>query len=137
MAASDTAGLTLGTNITAYITRLLRLSVIQCLEQDYILALRARGTDSPKILGKHVFKNTLIPVITIVGLEFGLILEGAVVTEVVFSWPGLGSLMVDAISNRDYPLIQGVVLFTGAIFVFINFGVDLICSVLDPRIRMK
>jgi peptide/nickel transport system permease protein len=129
--------LTLGTSITAYIARLLRLSVVQSLASDHILALRARGTDSPKVLGKHLLKNTLIPVLTIVGLEFGLILEGAVVTEVVFSWPGLGSLMVDAICNRDYPLIQGVVLFTGAIFVSINFGVDLICSALDPRIRMK
>lgn len=129
--------ITLGTSITAYIARLLRLSVIQSLESEHILALRARGTDSPRVLGKHVLKNTLIPLVTIVGLEFGLILEGAVITEVVFSWPGLGSLMVDAISNRDYPLIQGVVLFTGAIFVLINFGVDLICSTLDPRIRMQ
>ena len=129
--------LTLGTSLTAYIARLLRLSVIQSLESEHVLALRARGTDSPRVLGKHIFKNTLIPVVTIVGLEFGLILEGAVITEVVFSWPGLGSLMVDAISNRDYPLIQGVVLFTGAIFVLINFGVDLICSTLDPRIRMQ
>ncbi len=129
--------LTLGTSITAYIARLLRLSIIQSLESEHILALRARGTQSPKVMAKHVIKNTLIPLITIVGLEFGLILEGAVITEVVFSWPGLGSLMVDAISNRDYPLIQGVVLFTGAIFVFINFAVDLICSTLDPRIRLK
>ena len=129
--------LTLGTSITAYMARLLRLSIGQSLESDYILALRARGTDSPRVLGKHIFKNALIPLITMVGLEFGLILEGAVVTEVVFSWPGLGSLMIDAICNRDYPLIQGVVLFTGTIFVLINFGVDLICSTLDPRIRMK
>ncbi|WP_020587194.1 ABC transporter permease [Desulfobacter curvatus] len=129
--------LTLGTSITAYIARLLRLSVIQSLASDHVLALRARGTDSFKVLSKHVVKNTLIPLVTIVGLEFGLILEGAVITEVVFSWPGLGSLMVDAICNRDYPLIQGVVLFTGAIFVLINFVVDLICSALDPRIGLK
>lgn len=129
--------MTLGTSITAYIARLLRLSVIQSLKSDHILALRARGTDGAKILAKHVVKNTLIPLVTIVGLEFGLILEGAVITEVVFSWPGLGSLMVDAICNRDYPLIQGVVLFTGTIFVLINFGVDLVCSALDPRIRLK
>ena len=129
--------ITLGTSITAYITRLLRLSVIQSLESDHILALRARGTDSFLVLGKHLCKNTLIPVVTIVGLEFGLILEGAVVTEVVFSWPGLGSLMVDAICNRDYPLIQGVVLFTGTLFVMVNAWVDMICSGLDPRIRIK
>nr|WP_320192132.1 ABC transporter permease [uncultured Desulfobacter sp.] len=129
--------LTLGTSITAYIARLLRLSVIQSLASDHVLALRARGTDSFRVLSKHVIKNTLIPLITIAGLELGLILEGAVITEVVFSWPGLGSLMVDAISNRDYPLIQGVVLFTGAMFVLINFGVDLICSLLDPRMGLK
>ncbi|WDP90863.1 MAG: ABC transporter permease [Desulfobacter sp.] len=129
--------LTLGTSITAYIARLLRLSIIQTLASDHILALRARGTDAPRVLGKHVLKNTLIPLVTIVGLEFGLILEGAVITEVVFSWPGLGSLMVDAICNRDYPLIQGVVLFTGTIFVLINFTVDLICGTLDPRIRIQ
>ncbi|WP_320045255.1 ABC transporter permease [uncultured Desulfobacter sp.] len=129
--------LTLGTSITAYIARLLRLSVIQSLASDPVLALRARGTDSFKILSKHVIKNALTPLVTIVGLELGLILEGAVITEVVFSWPGLGSLMVDAISNRDYPLIQGVVLFTGAMFVLINFGVDLICSLLDPRMGLK
>nr|WP_321398798.1 ABC transporter permease [uncultured Desulfobacter sp.] len=129
--------LTLGTSITAYIARLLRLSVIQSLASNHVLALRARGTDSFRVLSKHVIKNTLIPLITIIGLELGLILEGAVITEVVFSWPGLGSLMVDAISNRDYPLIQGVVLFTGAMFVLINFGVDLACGFLDPRIGLK
>ena len=129
--------ITLGTSITAYITRLLRLSVIQCLESDHILALRCRGIDSHWVLGKHLLKNALIPVVTIVGLEFGLILEGAVVTEVVFSRPGLGSLMVDAICNRDYPLIQGVVLFTGALFVLINFSVDMLCGILDPRGRLK
>ncbi|GAB6145633.1 ABC transporter permease [Desulfocicer niacini] len=128
--------ITLGTAITAYIARLLRSAVIQGLSSDHILALRARGTDSSMVLGKHLMKNTLIPMVTIVGLEFGLILEGAVMTEVVFSWPGLGSLMVDAISNRDYPLIQGIVLFTGGLFVLVNFGVDLICSALDPRIRL-
>ncbi len=99
--------------------------------------MRARGTDSPVVIAKHVMKNTLIPVVTIVGLKFGLILEGAVMTEVVFSWPGLGSLLVDAISNRDYPLIQGIVLFTATLFVLINFWVDLLCSFLDPRIRLK
>ena len=129
--------LTLGTSITAYIARLLRLSIIQSLSSEHVMALRARGADSFIVLGKHVCKNTLVPLITVVGLEFGLILEGAVVTEVVFSWPGLGSLMVDAICNRDYPLIQGVVLFTGTIFVFINFGVDLMVSALDPRIQAR
>ncbi len=81
-------------------------------------------------------KNALIPVVTVVGLEFGMILEGAVITETVFAWPGLGELMVNAVSNRDYPLIQGVVLFTAVIFVMINFVTDMICQYLDPRIRL-
>ena len=129
--------LTLGTSITAYIARLVRMSLVQNLSSEHVMALRARGTDSFRILAKHLIKGTLIPLITIVGLEFGLILEGAVVTEVIFSWPGLGSLMVDAICNRDYPLIQGVVLFTGTLFILINFAVDLIINALDPRIQNK
>jgi peptide/nickel transport system permease protein len=88
------------------------------------------------VLIKHIVKNALIPVVTVVGLEFGMILEGAVMTETVFAWPGLGDLMVSAVSNRDYPLIQGLVLFTAGIFVAINFAVDVLCLYLDPRIRL-
>jgi peptide/nickel transport system permease protein len=128
--------ITLGTCLTAYTARILRSAVIDTLKSEYLLALRARGISRRFVLGLHIFKNAMIPVITVAGLEFGLILEGAVITETVFAWPGLGDLMVTAVSNRDYPLIQGLVLFTAMIFVFINFIVDIVYQYLDPRIRL-
>jgi ABC-type dipeptide/oligopeptide/nickel transport system permease component len=128
---------TLGTALTAYTTRILRTAVIEAMQSEFLIGLRARGVGKRSVLFKHIVKNALIPVITVVGLEFGMILEGAVMTETVFAWPGLGDLMVGAVSNRDYPLIQGVVLFTAGIFVMINFVVDLVCLYLDPRIRLQ
>jgi ABC-type dipeptide/oligopeptide/nickel transport system permease component len=127
---------TLGTALTAYTTRILRSAVIETLGSEYLLALRARGIGSRVLLGKHILKNVLIPVVTVTGLECGMILEGAVITETVFAWPGLGELMVSAVSNRDYPLIQGVVLVTSIVFVVINFLVDVMYRYLDPRIRL-
>ena len=127
--------LTLGTALTAYTTRILRSAVIETLRSEYLLALRARGVNGRLVLGAHILKNALIPVVTIVGLEFGMILEGAVITETVFAWPGLGELMVSAVGNRDYPLIQGLVLFTAMIFVGMNLLVDISCRYLDPRTR--
>ena len=129
--------ITLGTALTAYTTRMLRSAIIEVLNSEHLLALRARGVVSPRLFAKHLLKNALIPVITVVGIEFGMILEGAVITETVFGWPGLGDLLVSAISNRDYPLIQGLVLFSAVIFIFINFMVDIICRYLDPRIRLS
>ncbi len=129
--------ITLGTCLTAYTTRILRSAVIDTLESEYLLAMRARGVNSRLVLGAHILKNAMIPVITVVGLEFGMILEGAVITETIFAWPGLGDLMVSAVSNRDYPLIQGMVLFAAIIFVFINFTVDIVYQYLDPRIRLR
>lgn len=128
---------TLGTALTAYVTKMLRSGIIEALEQEYLTAFRARGVGNPRVLTKHILKNALIPVVTVVGLEFGMILEGAVMTETVFAWPGIGELMVSAVSNRDYPLIQGLVLFSATVFVAINFLVDLVCLWLDPRIRLK
>ncbi|MDH4317144.1 MAG: ABC transporter permease [Desulfobulbaceae bacterium] len=127
--------ITLGTALTAYTTRILRSAIIESLQSDYLLALRARGVGSRLIISSHVLKNAMIPVVTVVGLELGMIFEGAVITETVFAWPGLGALMVSAVSNRDYPLIQGIVLFTAIIFVLINFLVDIAYQFLDPRIR--
>lgn len=127
---------TLGTALTAYTTRILRSAIIETLQSDYLLALRARGVSQRLVLGTHILKNALIPVVTVVGLEFGMILEGAVITETIFAWPGLGELMVSAVSNRDYPLIQGLVLFAAMMFVTINFLVDIVCRYLDPRIRL-
>jgi peptide/nickel transport system permease protein len=128
---------TLGTALTAYTTRMLRSAIIEAMEGSYLTALRARGVGAPGVLTKHILKNALVPVVTVVGLEFGMILEGAVITETVFAWPGIGELMVSAVSNRDYPLIQGLVLFSAAVFVLINFLVDMTCLALDPRIRLK
>jgi peptide/nickel transport system permease protein len=128
---------TLGTVLTAYATKMLRSGIIDAKQGEYLTALRARGVGHPRVLTKHILKNALVPVVTVVGLEFGMVLEGAVMTETVFAWPGVGDLMVSAVSNRDYPLIQGLVLFLAAVFVSINFLVDLICLWLDPRIRLK
>lgn len=127
--------ITLGTALTAYTTRILRSAIIESLQSDYLLALRARGVSNRLIISSHVLKNAMIPVVTVIGLELGMIFEGAVITETVFAWPGLGELMVSAVSNRDYPLIQGIVLFTAMVFVLINFLVDLTYQFLDPRIR--
>ncbi len=129
--------LTLGTALTAYTTRILRSAVIEAMQAEYLLGMRARGVGDRTTLMKHIVKNALIPVVTVVGLEFGMILEGAVMAETVFAWPGLGDLMVSAVSNRDYPLIQGLVLFTAGLFVMINFVVDIVCLYLDPRIRLQ
>ena len=128
--------ITLGTGLTAYTIRILRSAIIESTKADHMKALRARGVNDRFMIGRHLIKNAMIPVVTVVGLEFGMILEGAVITETVFSWPGLGELMVVAVSNRDYPLIQGLVLFTAMIFVLINFITDLVYFFLDPRIRL-
>lgn len=127
--------ITLGTAMTAYTARLLRTAVMETLDAEFIMALRARGVWEGRILGLHALKNALVPVVTMVGLEFAMILDGAVITETIFAWPGLGDLMVTAVSDRDYPLIQGLVLFTALIFAATNLVVDLFYGLLDPRIR--
>ena len=128
---------TLGTALTAYTTQILRSAIIEAQHAEYLRSLRAKGIPEKLIIGKHVFKNALIPVVTIVGLELGMILEGAVITETVFAWPGIGELLVHAIGNRDYPLIQGVVLVIAMVFVVVNSIVDVIYCYLDPRIRIS
>ena len=128
---------TLGTAMTAYTARLLRTAVMETLDADFIVALRGRGVAEQRIIALHVLKNALVPVVTMVGLEFAMILDGAVITETIFSWPGLGDLMVTAVGNRDYPLIQGLVLFTALIFTATNLAVDLVYGLLDPRIRQE
>jgi len=127
---------TLGTGLTAYTTRILRSAVAEAAQAEFLMSLRARGAGSPLNIGRHVLKNALVPVITVVGMEIGMLMEGAVITETVFSWPGIGELTATAISNRDYPLIQALVLLTATVFVLINFLVDLGCRSLDPRIRL-
>ncbi|MCI5227908.1 MAG: ABC transporter permease [Candidatus Electrothrix sp. AX2] len=128
--------ITLGTALTAYTTRILRSAIIETMQAEHIMALQARGVNSRLVLTRHLFRNAMIPLVTVIGIEFGMILEGAVITETVFAWPGLGELMVSAVSNRDYPLIQGLVLFCVLVFVSINLLTDLTYRLLDPRIRL-
>ncbi len=122
--------------MAAIITRLVRTAMLDELESEYVTAARAKGLRERLVLYKHVLRNALIPVITIVGLQFGFVLNGALVVEVVFQRPGLGMLLVDSIFARNYPVVQGIVLLTAVIFVVTNLLVDLSYYRLDPRIRL-
>lgn len=126
--------LTLGLATTALIARITRSSMLDVLGQDYITTARSKGLVEKVVVYKHALKNALIPVVTVMGLQFGTLLGGAVLTETVFSWPGVGRLMVDSILARDYPVVQGAVLLLAVFFVLINLVVDVIYAFLDPRI---
>jgi len=129
--------LTLGFVSAGLISRLLRSSLLEVLNEDYIRTAKGKGLTNTIILIKHALKNAMIPVITILGLQFGNMLAGAVVTETVFSRPGLGRLVVNGILWKDYPLVQGTVLFIACIYVFVNLFVDISYSWFDPRIKIK
>ncbi|WP_440954300.1 nickel ABC transporter permease [Methanosarcina sp. Mfa9] len=129
--------LTLGTSSAAVTMRLMRASMLEVLGQDFINAARAKGLAEWAVLGKHALKNALIPVVTMIGLNFGYLLNGSVVVETVFAWPGIGSLVVNSIYNRDLPMVQGSLLFVAVLFVSVNFLVDLSYNWLDPRIRYE
>ena len=126
---------TLGLGLAAVYARLLRAGLLESYSQEYIRAARARGLGEWRILRVHALRSALLPVITMFGMSFGSLLGGSVVVEVIFAYPGLGKLAVDAIFKRDYPIIQGYILFTGVVVVFINLLVDLSYRFLDPRIR--
>ncbi len=126
--------LTLGLATAALIARITRSSMLEVLRQDYITTARSKGLIERVVTYKHALKNALIPVVTVMGLQFGTLLGGAVLTETVFSWPGIGRLMVDSILARDYPVVQGAVLLLAIFFVMINLLVDVIYAFLDPRI---
>lgn len=127
--------LTLAAFVVAFIARMTRASMIEVLSQDYITTARSKGLREQVVIVKHALKNALIPIITIVGLQFGLLLGGAVLTETVFAWPGLGRLIVDSILARDYPVIQAAILIFGLLYILVNLVVDLIYVYVDPRIR--
>ena len=129
--------ITLGTGMAAITTRLTRSSMIEVIKQDYITGAQAKGLNKYTIIKKHALKNALIPVVTIAGLQFGGLLEGAVIVETIFAWPGVGKLLLDSVFERDYAMIQGCVLIIAAIFVFINLIVDIMYAYLDPRIRYE
>jgi len=119
----------------ASIARITRSAVLEILHADFIRTARAKGLPEIWTIGKHAMKNAAIPIITIVGLQFGNLLGGAVVTETIFSWPGIGRLAIQSIYNRDYPIVQACVFLTAAMFVVLNFLVDVAYGLLDPRIR--
>jgi peptide/nickel transport system permease protein len=126
--------ITLGTVTTAINTRFTRSSMLEVLRQDYIRTARAKGASWREVIVNHALKNALIPVVTVVGIQVGAILEGALVTETIFSWPGVGKLAIDSIFGRDYPIIQGIVLAIAFSYMFANLAVDLAYAWLNPRI---
>lgn len=128
-------GFTLGAGAAAIIARVTRSSLLEVLHQDYIRTATAKGLRPATVIYRHALKNALIPVVTVVGLEFGYLLAGAVITETVFAYPGIGRLLVDSIGFRDFPVVQGILLILATQFVLINLVVDLIYAWLDPRIH--
>jgi peptide/nickel transport system permease protein len=129
--------ITLGLFTTARITRLTRSGMLEVLSQDYIRTARAKGVANPPVVWKHALKNAAIPIVTIVGIELGTLLGGSVITETIFAWPGVGRLSVQAIYNRDYPVVQAAVFTLSATFVLVNLIVDMLYTYLDPRIRLR
>ena len=128
---------TLGAALAAILTRMVRGAMLEELSADYIRTARAKGLSTAAVLFRHGLRNALIPVITILGLQFGTLLAGTIVTETIFSWPGIGRLTVQAISARDYPLMQGCILVISLSYVLVNLLTDAIYSVVDPRVRMS
>jgi peptide/nickel transport system permease protein len=128
---------TLGTATAAVITRMTRSSMLDVLRQDYVRTARAKGAAEPRVAGRHGLRNALIPVVTVAGVQMGYILGGIVVVEDVFNLPGVGRLLLDAIFQRDYPVVQGTILVGAALFMLLNLAVDLLYAVIDPRIRYR
>jgi peptide/nickel transport system permease protein len=129
--------LTLGTGSAAIITRMTRSSMLEVIRQDYIRTARAKGVAEKVVINKHALKNALIPVITVVGLQFGGLLGGAVLTESVYSWPGVGRMMVDAIRQKDTPTVLATVVFLATVFSVVNLMVDILYAYVDPRIKSQ
>lgn len=125
----------MGGALAAILTRMVRTSMLEELSQDYVRTARAKGLSERAVVYRHALRNALIPVITVIGLQFGALLAGAIVTETIFSWKGIGRLTISAISNRDYYLVQGCILAIGLTYVAVNFLTDLVYSAVNPRIR--
>jgi len=129
--------ITLGTGAAAIITRMTRSSMLEVIRQDYIRTARAKGVFEKKVINKHALKNALIPVITVIGLQFGYLLGGAVLTETVYSWPGVGRMMVEAIRSKDTPVVLAAVLFLATTFSIVNLFVDILYGFIDPRVKSQ
>jgi peptide/nickel transport system permease protein len=126
--------LTLGISLGAFLTRMIRAVLSKELQQPYVLLARAKGLANAQIYRRHIFKNALIPIVTMIGLQLGALLSGAIIVESIFSWPGLGTLLITAIRQRDFPMIQGTVLFMAVLYLMLNFLVDLSYPFINPRI---
>ncbi len=129
--------LTLGTALAAILSRMIRASMLEVLQEDYIRAARARGLSEFRVLGLHALRNAALPVITILGMQLGALLAGAVITETIFSWPGIGQLMIDSIQKRDYPVVQACVLLISFTYVLVNLMTDVTYTALDPRLKLE
>jgi peptide/nickel transport system permease protein len=127
--------ITMGSALAAILTRMVRTSMLEELSQDYIRTARSKGLSERAVVYRHALRNAMLPIITVLGLQFGALLAGAIVTETIFSWPGIGRLTITAIGNRDYYLVQGCILAIGLTYVAVNFLTDLLYSVANPRIR--
>jgi peptide/nickel transport system permease protein len=127
--------ITMGSALAAILTRMVRTSMLEELGHDYIRTARAKGLPESTVVYRHALRNAMLPVLTVLGLQFGALLAGAIVTETIFSWPGIGRLTIQAIGNRDYYLVQGCILAIGLTYVLVNFLTDLLYSVANPRIR--
>jgi peptide/nickel transport system permease protein len=127
--------LTLGLGMAALLTRILRASLLQTIQEDFVRTARAKGLAESQVWLKHMLRNALLSVVTIMSLQFGSLLAGSLITETIFSWPGIGRLTVQAIQTRDYPLVQGCVLVIAVAYVLVNFLTDILYKVVDPRIR--
>jgi peptide/nickel transport system permease protein len=128
-------GLTLGLFSVALVARMTRGSMLEVLEQDYVRTAQAKGVREPNVVYRHALRNAFIPVLTIIGIQFGSLLGGAVLTEFVFAWPGIGRLLVDSIFARDFPVVQGIILVFALMFIIVNLVVDVLYSVVNPKIR--
>jgi ABC-type dipeptide/oligopeptide/nickel transport system permease component len=129
--------ITLGAPLAAMLARMTRASVLEELRELYVLAARARGLSRARAVLVHAFRNSLIPIVTVLGLQLGSVLTGAVITETIFAWPGIGRLLIQSIGFRDYPMVQGCILFIAVTYVAVNLLTDLVYGVLDPRIRYE
>lgn len=127
--------LALGVNMVGILMRVTRSSVLEVLNEEYVMTARAKGLEERRVLWRHVLRNALIPIVTVVGLELGTLLSGSIIVETVFAWPGIGSLLITGVSARDYPLVTGLVLVYTTAFVSINLIVDALYAIIDPRIR--
>jgi ABC-type dipeptide/oligopeptide/nickel transport system permease component len=128
---------TLGAALAAILTRMVRTAMIEELSSDYVRTARAKGMSERRVLLRHALPNALFPIVTIIGLQFGTLLAGTIVTEMIFSWPGIGRLAVSAIEARDYPLLQGVILVIAVSYVLVNMLTDIVYAVIDPRVRFQ